>query len=72
MAAEPCPLSRMAERRRTPGASAPDPNDRHLWDLLAARPEAILVTGDRKLLQDPPAGVSVLSPRGFVELANPR
>ena len=54
------------------GASPPDPNDQHLWDLLAARPEAILVTGDRKLLQDPPASASVLSPRGFVELAIPQ
>ena len=54
------------------GTSPPDPNDRHLWDLLAARPEAVLVTGDRKLLQEPPAGVSVLSPRGFVELATPQ
>ena len=50
-------------------ASSPDPGDQHLWDLLAARPEAVLVTGDAKLVRSPPAGVSVLSPRGFVELA---
>lgn len=31
-------------------ARAPDPGDPHLWDLLAARDELILVTGDKRLL----------------------
>lgn len=52
--------------------SPPDTGDQHLWDLLAARPAAVLVTGDAKLVRSPPAGVSVLSPRGFVGLATRR
>ena len=47
--------------------SAPDPGDQHLWDLLLAVPDAILVTGDRLLLENPPEGREVLSPRVFVE-----
>ena len=50
-------------------ASPPDIDDQHLWDLLAARPGTVLVTGDAELLEDPPGGVPALSPRGFVELA---
>ncbi|MBA4180902.1 MAG: putative toxin-antitoxin system toxin component, PIN family, partial [Anaerolinea sp.] len=56
--------------RIRPAASdeaAPDPNDQHLWDLLLAVPDAILVTGDRLLLENPPEGREVLSPRAFVE-----
>ena len=30
---------------------APDPGDQHLWDLLAARDDLILVTGDKRLLE---------------------
>lgn len=30
---------------------APDPGDQHLWDLLAARSDLILVTGDKRLLE---------------------
>ncbi len=46
--------------------SAPDAGDSHLWDLLAARPEAVLVTGDALLLRRGTRG-RVLSPRAFVE-----
>jgi predicted nucleic acid-binding protein len=46
---------------------APDPGDRHLWALLAQR-DVVLVTGDRLLLESPPAPASVLSARSFVEL----
>jgi putative PIN family toxin of toxin-antitoxin system len=53
-------------------ASPPDPGDQHLWDLLAARPGAVLVTGDAGLIQGPPDGASILSPRGFVGLATRR
>ncbi len=51
-------------------ASPPDPGDQHLWDLLAARPGAVLVTGDAELIRSPPDGASVLSPlraSGFLE-----
>jgi putative PIN family toxin of toxin-antitoxin system len=30
---------------------APDPGDQHLWDLLAARGDLVLVTGDKRLLE---------------------
>ena len=46
---------------------APDPGDNHLWALLAER-GVVLVTGDRLLLESPPAPASVLSARSFLEL----
>jgi uncharacterized protein len=45
---------------------APDPGDQHLWDLLGCVPGSLLITGDRALLDAPPAGHSVVSPRNFV------
>ncbi len=33
-----------------PGPSAPNLGDQHLWDLLAARGDLALVTGDKLLL----------------------
>jgi len=48
---------------------APDPGDNHLWALLAER-GVVLVTGDRLLLESPPAPASVLSARSFLELFN--
>ncbi len=46
--------------------ACPDPNDQHLWDLLASEPDAILVTGDRKLLDSTDFPGRILSPRQFV------
>lgn len=48
-------------------AAAPDPGDQLLWDLLAAQPGAVLVTGDGALLGDSPPGIEVVTPREFVE-----
>lgn len=45
---------------------APDPGDAHLWALLASHPRSQLVTGDRLLMENPPSGFSVISPRDFV------
>ena len=56
----------------TPAASieaAPDPGDKHLWDLLATEVTAILVTGDRLLSENPPQQRSAISPASCVELA---
>ena len=54
--------------REAEGAGpAPDRGDDHLWALLSAYPSSILVTGDRLLLEQPPAGSSVISPRTFVD-----
>ncbi len=52
----------------TPVASAPapDPGDQLLWELLAARADLRLVTGDKLLLQQPGMPGRVLSPRDFV------
>ena len=55
---------------REPEASpqrAPEPDDRHLWDLLSAEAGVVLVTGDRELLRQPPRGRSVVSPAAFWE-----
>jgi putative PIN family toxin of toxin-antitoxin system len=59
---------------RDPPASpvAPDAEDQHVWDLLAAHPHALLVTGDRRLLQNTPTGASVMSPAAFVKLQDLR
>ena len=51
----------------TATVNAPDRGDDHLWALLAIWPDAVLVTGDRLLLDNPPAGTSVVSSREFVD-----
>ena len=47
--------------------NAPDSGDQHLWDLLAITPYAILVTGDRALMEGASDGLRVVSPREFVD-----
>lgn len=42
--------------------------DEHLFRLLGTDPVAVLVTGDRALLDDSPPGASVLRPRAYLEL----
>ena len=49
------------------GGEAPDPHDAHLWALLATHPQSLLVTGDRLLVENPPSGASVISPRRFAD-----
>ncbi|MFQ5744310.1 MAG: putative toxin-antitoxin system toxin component, PIN family [Acidobacteriota bacterium] len=49
------------------GFPAPDPNDQHLWDLLASVPQGILVTGETELIRRAPQGASVILPRTFLE-----
>lgn len=48
-------------------ASAPDAGDDHLWDLLAAEPGSVLVTGDELLLKRPPKHAAVISAGRCVE-----
>lgn len=48
--------------------TAPEPGDTHLWSLLAAEPTAILVTGDKLLLDNPEPGRSVITPSGCFDL----
>lgn len=45
---------------------APDPGDQLLWDLLAARADLFLVTGDKLLLQDSGMRGRVIAPRVFM------
>jgi putative PIN family toxin of toxin-antitoxin system len=49
------------------GPTCPDPDDQHLWDLLAVGPEAVLVTGEHALLRSNHYPGRILSPRQFVE-----
>lgn len=46
----------------------PDPDDSHLWAILAADSAAILVTGDGPLLDAPFGPGRVITPRAAVEM----
>jgi predicted nucleic acid-binding protein len=48
------------------GPAAPDAGDQLLWDLLAAKADLTLVTGDKRLQRDAGMRGRVLSPREFV------
>ena len=48
---------------------APDPGDQLLWELLAARADLVLVTGDKELLEDAGMRGRVISPRVFLASA---
>jgi len=50
-----------------PAPPAPEPGDQHLWELLAAREDLLLISGDKRLQQDNIMGHRVLSPATFVE-----
>ena len=57
---------RDADEHRAP--SAPDPGDDHLSQLLHAAPGATLVTGDGRLIEQPPRFASVIAPRTAVDM----
>lgn len=44
---------------------APDPGDQFLWDLLAVRPDLVLVTGDKRLLEAANMANKVQTPGTF-------
>lgn len=44
---------------------APDPGDQLLWELLTARADLVLVTGDKLLLRDAGMRGRVISPSAF-------
>ncbi len=50
-----------------PAPPAPDPGDQHLWELLVAREDLLLVTGEKKLQRDRAMGPRILSPAAFVD-----
>ena len=45
---------------------APDPGDQLLWELLAARADLLLITGDKLLLRDAGMQGRIVSPQAFV------
>ncbi len=47
--------------------NSPDPQDAHLWLLLASEPTAVLITGDRLLIENPRLQSSVISPATWAE-----
>jgi putative PIN family toxin of toxin-antitoxin system len=56
-----------------PAHSPPDPQDAHLWALLASEATAILVTGDRRLVENPRPQSSVISPATWAkQFSEPR
>ena len=48
------------------GSPAPEAGDQLLWDLLGARPDLLLVTGDKALQRDAAMQARVLSPQAFI------
>lgn len=49
------------------GSPAPDPDDQLLWDLLAAKPDLLLVTGGNALQRDAAMRSRVVSPQAFAD-----
>lgn len=49
------------------GLPAPDPGDQLLWDLLAAKADLLLITGDKALQRDAAMQARVLSPQAFLD-----
>lgn len=47
--------------------AAPDPDDQHLWDLLAARSDLRLVTGDKLLGASTMVKDRIMTPLEFVD-----
>jgi putative PIN family toxin of toxin-antitoxin system len=45
---------------------APDPGDQQLWELLSARADLVLITGDKALLRDAGMRGRVILPSAFV------
>jgi putative PIN family toxin of toxin-antitoxin system len=50
-------------------AWAPDPGDQMLWELLAARADAVLVTSDKLLLRDRTMRGRVVTPEAWLAIA---
>ncbi len=55
-------------RKPVSDCEAPDPNDDHLWRLLASQSDSILVTGDKLLLSNPLPQHPIIPSRDFVAL----
>ena len=55
-------------RQPADAVHAPDSGDDHLWALLASWPDSRLVTGDKRLVDNPPRPGAVLTPREAASL----
>ena len=53
-----------------PAHSPPDDGDTHLWALLSTHPEALLLTGDRLLVENPRPGSQVMMPTDYKDPKN--
>lgn len=47
---------------------SPDANDDHLWELMGSEPSAVLITGDRLLIENPRPQSSVIDPATWAHL----
>lgn len=54
-------------RQPSTNPQAPESGDKHLWALLASWPQSRVVTGDRLLVENPPATAVVVTPRQGVD-----
>ena len=50
---------------------APDSGDDHLWTSLATFPQALLITGDGLILDNPPSNAAVISARDLLNMISP-
>lgn len=66
-----CLVANSMWREPAVDGDAPDSGDNHLWALLATFPQALLVTGDGLLLDNPPSNASVMSARDFADMNSP-
>ena len=57
--------AKWSEPDNDPDHQAPDQGDAHLWALLHEHPAAILMTGDRLLIDNPRPGSRVVSPTDY-------
>ena len=63
-----CLVANSMWREPAVDGDALDSGDNHLWALLATFPQALPVTGDGLLLDNPPSNASVTSARDFADM----
>ncbi len=66
-----CLVANAIWREPAADGDAPDSGDDHLWALLATFPQALLITGDGLLLDNPPSNAAVISARDLLNMISP-
>ena len=66
-----CLVANSMRREPAVDGDAPVSGDDHLWALLATFPQAVLVTGDGLLLDNPPSNAAVISARDLLNMISP-